>query len=235
MKQSKLTPTIFLVLGVLAYFCTRWIFAASLDELGLITPATVPEILLWVLVAAAFVLAIVCARGCTTGGKNDVLPALGELIYAVGAFTLTTVPAKGPETMVLLFRVFSYAAAACLVASAAMRLMKKPPFFLLTLPVCLLAVFFLVECYQLWSEIPQPMEYVLGVGAVLGLTLFSFHRMARSAGVPEKPRHIAYGLLGIFFCAGAASLGVYPLYLIAAALWMTADLTACLASAPQEA
>ncbi len=107
MKKTRLFPFVFLILGVLAGFCDRWLFAASLDELGLIVPASLPEILLWVLIAAAFVLAFVCAKNCTLGGKNNVLSAIGELIYAVGMYTLTTVPAKGPATMVLLFRVFS--------------------------------------------------------------------------------------------------------------------------------
>lgn len=239
MKQSKISPStfpiVFLLLGALACFCTRWALTSSLDELGLIIPATLPEILLWVLVAAALVLAFVCSGKCTTGGKNNVLPAIGELIYAVGVYTLIITPAKGPETMVLLFRVFSWAAAACLIASAAMRLMKKTPFFLLTVPVCILAIFFLAECYQLWSEVPQLLEYAMGVGAVLGLLLFSFQRMARSAAIPEKPRHIAYGFLGIFFCTAAASLGVYSMYLIAAALWIAADLIAACSPASQEA
>lgn len=231
MKQSKLTPAIFLVLGALAYFCTRWVFTSSLDELGLIIPGTVPEILLWVLVAAAFVLAFVCAKKCPTAGQNNILSAIGELIYAVAAFTLTTVPAKGPATMVTLFQVSAYASVACLIASAVLRLMNKRPWYLLTLPVCLMAMLFLVECYQLWSEVPQLLEYVLGVGAVLSLVPFSFYRMARSANVPGKPWHNVFGFLSIFFCVGAASLGAYPLYLIGAALWIAADLTAALQEA----
>ena len=96
---------------------------------------------------------------------------------------------------------------------------RKVP-FLLELPVCLLFVAQLLICYQLWSEVPQLMNYVLGLGAVLCLALAGYFHLARAAGLPGKPWYNAVGLLGVFFCAAAVAQGTFSWFFTTAAVWL---------------
>ena len=68
----------------------------------------------------------------------------------------------------------------------------------------------LLEYYQFYSEVPQLMNYLLGLGAVLTLSLGAYHRMARAAGLPDKSWHYSVGLLAEFFCAAAVAGTTLP-------------------------
>ena len=71
----------------------------------------------------------------------------------------------------------------------------------------------------------QLMNYLFGLGAVLCLVLSAYHRMARAAGLPDKPWHYSVGLLAEYFCAAAVAQGVYVSFFCAAAVWMMAEMS----------
>ena len=126
--------------------------------------------------------------------------------------------------LVLIYRVFCVVTALCLITAAVQQLRKKTPHFLLEAAPCVLCILFLLEFYQRFSEVPQLMNYVLGLGAVLCLTLSAYHRMARAAGLPRKQHALAVGLLAVYFCTAAVSMGGYVLFLAAAAVWVASEM-----------
>lgn len=233
--RSKFFPASFLLLGIVAAALYRWMYTAAVDAAGLLKPWSVQEIVLLVLTAVACIGSFADAKYCKAAGTGKLLPAIGNLIFAVGVYTLTTIPAKGPTAMVTLYRIFSYVSVPALAVSAGMQLTGKKPFFLLDVCPCVLAALHLVECYQLWSEVPQLMDYFFGVGALLGIILFAFYRIARSVDQPFLPRHLAYCFMGIYFCCVAVMMNAYSVFFATAAIWMVTDLTAALSGAPQEA
>lgn len=239
---KKLQPLIFLVAGGTAYALRSQMVQELMDYRGLMVRGSLTEILLWVLTGAAAVCALLVAKNLTaesTGGRRYV-SALGCLVFAAGIYTLLAVPAKGPAPLVNLYRVFSWAAIASLAVAAVLNVLGKKALFVPELIVTVFTVLHLVECYQLWSERPELLRYIFGVGAILCIVLHAYHRMARSADLKLKFTAPAVSMLGIYFCLAVQTQGCdYPAFFIAAAIWMTAELIDLIgqpqeAAAPQE-
>lgn len=217
----RLLSPLYLLLGVAALGVHQWLYASYVEDgvSGLLPDGTLPEILLWVLTACAVLGAFLLTRRTGLGTGNQRLAALGDILFALGAASLLLESVKGPAVLVAINRAFCVVTGLSMAASALLRLGgKKPPFLLQVCP-CVLCVLQLMEYYQRFSEVPQLMRYVLGLGAVLFLTLSAYHRMARAAALPDKPHHHAFGLLAIYFCAAAVSQGAYIPFFTTAALW----------------
>lgn len=229
MKKEKyicLLSPVYLLLGLAALGLHRWLFSHYVEDpvSGLLPFGTVPEILLWVLTACAVVGAFLLPRRTRLGERSPISGALSNGIFAAGVLTLLLEPLKGPAALVLIYQIFCVAAAVSLAASAVLQLLGRKPHFLLEVSPCVLCILHLMEFYQSFSEVPQLMNYVLGLGAVLCLTLSAYHRMARAAGLPDKPHHFAIGLLAVYFCAAAVSQGTYVPYFAAGAAWVAAEM-----------
>lgn len=218
----------YLLLGFAAGGLYRWLYTAFMqNQLSmLLAGGSVAEILIWVLTALAAVGAFVLCRGKEIRQPSRFAGAFGDLVFAVGAASLWLEEPHGPAALVLLYRVFICAGAVSLLASAVLRVSGRKQNFLLEISPCVLCILQLVECYQLWSEVPQLMDYVLGVGAILFLTLTAYHRMARVARLKTSPRHYAFGLLSVYFCCAAVFQGDTAPFYAAAAIWVMTDLTA---------
>lgn len=221
-----LLSPIYLLLGVAALGLHRWLFARYVEDpvSGLLPFGTVPESLLWVLTACAVLGAFLLPRGGTLGARSPISGALSSGIFAAGVLTLLLEPMKGPAALVVIYQIFCVVTAISLIVSAVLQLLGKTPHFLLEVCPCVLCVLHLLEFYQSFSEVPQLMNYVLGLGAVLCLTLSAYHRMARAAGLPTKFHHFAIGLLAVYFCAAAVSQGTYVPFFAAGAVWMAAEM-----------
>jgi len=215
-------------LGFAAGGLYRWLYTAFMQnqESMLLADGSVAEILLWVLTALAMVGAFVLCRGKGISQPSRFFGAFGDLAFAFGVASLWLEEPHGPVVLVRLYRLFICAGALSLLASAVLRFSGKKQNFLLEIAPCVLCILQLVECYQLWSEVPQLMDYVLGVGAILFLTLTAYHRMARVAGLKNCPRHYAFGLLSVYFCCAAVFQGDLAPFYAAAAIWVMTDLTA---------
>ena len=229
MRKEKilgLLPPVYLLLGLLGWGLHQWLFARFTEDpvSGLLPFGTLPEILLWVLTGCAIVAAFVLTRRTRVTEGGPVTGALSDAFFAAGILTLLLEPAKGPNALVLVYRGFCVLAAVSLLVSAVMRLLKRKPFFLLSAGSCVLCLLVLLEYYQFYSEVPQLMNYVLGLGAVLCLLLSAYHHMARAAGLPESALAPAIGLLAVFFCAAAGSQGMFVSFFCAAAVWVAAQM-----------
>ena len=225
-KQLRLLPPLCLLLGLGAWRLHGWLFGAYVEDSvsGLLPFCALPEILLWVLTGCVIVGAFALTRHAKMVEGSPVIGALSNAFFAAGILTLLLENVKGPAALVLIYRVFCVLAAVSLAVSAVMQLLKKKPFFRLELSPCVLCVLVLLEYYQFYSEVPQLMNYVLGLGAVLCLALGSYHRMARAAGLPDRPYYFAIGLMAVYFCAAAGAQGVYVSFFCSAAVWMAAEM-----------
>lgn len=223
---------VYLVLGMAAMVDYRWLFNYLEDDVSLLLPAgTVPEIFLWILTALAIVVALVCSRQVKMEPVGK-LGALGDLVFAAGFAVLLTRPATGPVALVAAYRGLCIAATVSLLAGAALRFSGRTVPFLLTLFPCLACVTQLLVCYQLWSEVPQLMDYVMGLGAVLTLTLSSYVRVSAVAGLPAKKWHHAVQLLGIYFCAAATVMADFSIFFLCCTLYLGIE---CSGLRPEEA
>lgn len=226
MKKTNVYSLLALVLGAAGFGLHRMIFRTGLDAQKLVVRGTLPEILLWVLAAGVLVGAFLLAGKTKVGQPNRWLGTLGCLLYAAGISSLLMENPQGPEMLTMAYRAVACLAIACLAASACMRMLDRKPWFVVEVGPCLMAILQLVECYQLWSERPLVLNYVFGVGAVLFVMLFAYHRMADNAGLPAKRMYAYAGLAGIFFSCVAAAQGDYSVYFAASALWVAAEMTA---------
>lgn len=225
-KIVRLLPPVYLLLGLLGWGLHKWLYTTQVEDpvSGLLPFGTLPEILLWVLTACVIVAAFVLPRRVRMGEGNPMIGAFSNAFFAAGILTLLLEPAKGPAALVLIFKVFCVLSAASLLISAVMQLLKKKPFFLLELFPCVLSVLVLLEYYQFYSEVPQLMNYVLGLGAVLCLALSAYHRMAQAAELPQSPIVPGVGLMAVYFCAAAGSQGMYASFFCSAAVWVAAQM-----------
>lgn len=220
-NRTALLSPVFLGMGAVALLLHRWLFTYVEDEVAWLLPAaTLPEILLWVLMAAAAVAAFLFTRKTVVKPVGRVVPAVSSVLLAGGTATLLLEEVTGPAALVLAYHWLCVLSAAALVAAAFLHGTGRKVPFLLELPVCLQFVAQLLICYQLWSEVPQLMDYVLGLGAILCLTMAGYFRLARSAGLPGKSWNNAVGLLGVFFCAAAVAQGTFSWFFTTAAVWL---------------
>lgn len=229
MRKEKilgLLPTVYLLLGLLGWWLHKWLFASCVEDpvSGLLPFGTLPEILLWVLTGCVIAAAFVLTRRTRVTEGSPVMGALSNAFFAAGILTLLLEPAKGPTALVMVYRAFSVLTAISLLVSAVMQLLNKKPFFLLAAAPCVQCLLVLLEYYQFYSEVPQLMNYVLGLGAVLCLLLSAYHHMARAAGLPASALAPATGLLAVFFCAAAGSQGMFVSFFCAAAVWVAAQM-----------
>ena len=225
-KYINLLPPVSLLLGLAAWQLHSWLYRTQVEDpvSGLLPFGTLPEILIWVLTGCVLLGAFLLTRHVRMGAEKPIIGALSDAFFAAGILTLLLEPTKGPAALVLVYRVFCVAAALSLAVGAVMQLLKRKPFFLLEVSPCVLCVLVLLEYYQFFSEVPQMMNYVLGLGAVLCLTLSAYHHMARAAGLPASALAPATGLLAVYFCAAAGSQGMFVSFFCAAAVWVAAEM-----------
>lgn len=223
--KKKLAPGYlapgFLVLGVIAQSVYRWLYTLVEDPVsGLLPGFTAAEWVLWALVALAAVGAFLFTGKTALAPAGRLAGVGGNVLFALGAATLLLEPVQGPAGLLAAYRVLCVLAVVCLLVMAFLRGTGRKVPFLLELGPCLMCIVLMLECYQLWSEVPQLTNYVLGLGAVLCLALEGYFRLARAAGLPEKSWYHAIGLLGIFFCAAAVAQGDFTWFFTTAAVWL---------------
>lgn len=214
---------LFLIPGALGAWLYRMIFIVALDESELIVRGGWAEVCLWVLTAGVFIAAAVLCRKEDAPGENP--PLVASLALACGTFLLTRAEYTGPAPLILVFRVSAYAACASAVLAAVLWLLKKNHAFALDIAPCLMGILHMVVCYQMWSEIPQLLEYFFSLGAVLCVALFGYQLMAAHAKLPGGKMLTFSGLLGIFFCCTAAVGSNFSEYALCMAVWMIGNLT----------
>lgn len=223
-KPAYLSPA-YLLLGVVGMVIHWWLFTRVEDEISWLLPAwTLPQILLLALTAAAIVAAFPLVRVTRIGFSSRVLGTVSSALFAAGTASLATIQGlAGPEILLRIYRIVAIVGALALAASAVFAAMGKKSPFLLELMPCLVALVQLLVCYQQWSEVPQLMNYIMGLGAVACLTLSTYFRMARAAGLPDKSWYNAIGLIGIYFCAAATANATFCYFFCTASVWLASE------------
>lgn len=223
-KPAYLSPA-YLLLGAAGMVIHWWLFTKVEDEISWLLPAwTLPEILLWALTALAVAAAFPLVQGTRIGPAPRVLEVIGSLLFAVGTASLASIQdLTGPEILLNIYRIVALVGAAGLVARAVFAALgKKIPFLLEFFP-CIVALMQLLVCYQQWSEVPQLMNYAMGLGAVICLLLACYFRGARAADLPVKSWQNAFGLMGIYFCAAATAQRTFCYFFCSAAVWLASE------------
>ena len=88
LKNPGYLAPLFLALGLVGMFLYKWLFAYVEDPVSGLLPAfTVPEILLWVLTAGVCAAAFVLTQGTTFGRMGTSVPAVSDVLFAVGFVT----------------------------------------------------------------------------------------------------------------------------------------------------
>lgn len=211
-KQTVLVGAV-LLLSIGAGFLRRMLYAAALDEKGLLVRNHPIAIALWVLVAAGSLLILWATRHC--GGKSSyednfgpsTLAVLGHSFMACAVLMMSlqvTFPLPGP--LGLIWKVLGFASAAGLVWAGLYRKLGKLPFFGIYAALCLFLLLYLVSCYQLWSSNPQLQDYVFELLALVSLVLYCYQLTAFAAGSGNRKALLIFGLLSVLLC-GPANFG----------------------------
>ena len=229
-KHTALVGAV-LLLSVGAGFLRRILYAAALDEKGLLVRNHPIAIALWALVAVGSLLILWATRRC--GGKSSyednfgpsTLAVLGHSFMACAVLMMTlqvTFPLPGP--LGLIWKVLGFASAAGLVWAGLYRKLGKLPFFGIYAALCLFLLLYLVSCYQLWSSNPQLQDYVFALLGAMGLMFFGFYTAAMEADCGSYRMRLGAGLAAIYLCLGELARSSCPALYLGGILWVLTDL-----------
>ncbi len=209
-KRHIFYPLAALAMGLAGAGLRALLYRVALDSRGLLQQGHPLEIAVWLLTAAAFVLAFAASRGSWMGNRTPDVPSrrifagIGDILLGVAVLiSVSTGGLEGFPALTPVRKILGVVCMASLIASGFCQIFKKSiPFFC---PVAA-AVFFLLNMltnYPVWSRDPQLQDYVFTLGAEICLCLFSYYRAALSLGLPGRKQRFVSGVLGIFFCATA--------------------------------
>ena len=222
LKKNDLLIPFFAVLAVLAGFLRRGLYAAALDEKGLLTRGHPLAVALWVLVLAGAALAVAAAakgvslRSPAAMAGNSFMAVTLVLMALYCALPL-------PRAAVLVWKVLGFLAAPALVWAGISRRKGDVPFFGSYAAMCLFLLIFLVTRYQLWSSNPQLQDYVFDLLALVGLVLLSYYRAAASIGMGKPRLHTALSLLTVLLCGAAFYGAQFSALPVAGLVWAATD------------
>ena len=217
--------------GLASMALYRYMMENCFDRKGLLIAGNLPGRLLWV-VGIGFVVGLL-ALLTTIGGDGTYednfprsLPS-GVLLLAAGGALAWSVPQLGLEAdteqmnraAALCTTALPWLAAASMGALGLFRMAGKRPTPLFGAVVCLFDMLMLVSNYRLWSADPQLQDYAYQLLAGVLLMLCAFHRTCCDAGIIQRKKLLATGLLAAV-CAMAALGGDFmPGFFLSAALW----------------
>lgn len=242
MKRSKWytsLPWIVLLLGDLGMGLRRWLYAAALDDRGLLPVLHPLEACLWLLTAATLVLILLTVWKLDGDGayENNFSPspvaAAGQAAAAAGILVTVrgNVPVlPGLPSTVLpgllsgLWKALGFLSFLCLLGAAYCRLKVKKPFFLLHAVPSLFFVLHIVNHYRLWNSKPQLMSYVFTLFGTAAMALFALYTAFFEAELPRRRMQLGMGLAAVYLCAVSLSDMFYPWLYLGAIAWAVTGL-----------
>lgn len=241
--MNKLRNRIFLygaalTAGLSSMALYRYMTETYIDDRGLLISGNLPGVLLWV-VGLGF-LAVLVPMLHTLGGDGNygvnfprslcsgvLLIAAGVVLAGAAGGLGVSENTAGPElspALTVFFRTagryLPWLAAASMVVLGTVRMLGKRPFPLFSGIVCLFYMISLVSNYRLWSADPKLYAYAYQFLAGVMAMLCTFHRCCCDAGILQRKKLLATGLMAAV-CAVAALGGSFQreLYL-STALWV---------------
>ena len=239
LKKHSLLPAAVLGLSLAAYCLRRGLYAAAVDEKGLLAANHPLEAALWAVILAGAALIVLSVRKLPGGngyednfGPSRYAPiGCGFMAATVLLMTLNTdFSLPGPAGTV--WRVLGFLSAPGLVWAGRCRRKGEKPFFGIHACLCLFLLLYLVSRYQSWSGNPQLQDYVFELLAAVSLTLFSYHCAAFEAGVGRRRTQLCFGLLVILLWGAANFRAQVPALYFSGMLWALTDL--CRLDLPSE-
>lgn len=232
MKQNKRIawlPAIVLFLSVLALSLYRGLYAAALDEKGLLTAGHPLSIGLWAAVLAGTLLIALTVR--KLGGSNvyednfrpSTLALLGHIHMGLTvAFMAWLYPLSLEGVLGQFWKILGIVCGGSMIWGGICRKQGKMPFFGIHAGLCLFLLLYLVSRYQGWSGNPQLQDYVFELLALVSLVLYSYQCAAFEAGMGSRRMYLATGLFVLLLWGPASFRGQVPgLYFSGAFLTVT--------------
>jgi len=221
-SAGRFLPFITLGAGILGLFLQIWYYAAATDEKNLLTVGHPACILLWIVVALYFALALAIAyksprkRSYTDVFPTGVMPTLGCIAAAIGAavadiyLPLVNGTSSGLGLAAGAAEVFSFVLLALL--GGGRRNVQAGT-------NCLLSVAFMIRLisqYKQWSYLPQIVTYCFALLASVCFMITAFHRATMAHDGTGLRRYVFFSQLGVFFaclCLTGDGIGSYVFHL----------------------
>ena len=224
--------------GLVSLMLHRYMMANCFDAKGLLIAGNLPGTLLWVLgIGYVLALSAMLTTICGDGNYADNFPRCrisGSLMLAAGIVLLVSesqlAPAAGSEAALLggslmtritdvAMKGLPWAAGAAMLVLGVYRMTGRQPYPILSGLVCLFYMLMLVSSYRLWSADPKLYAYAYQLLALVLLMLSSFHRTCCDAGIIQRRKLLATGLIAAVCCMASLSMDQMPGFYLASGLW----------------
>lgn len=229
-KRHILYPLAALAMGLAGAVLKVMLYRVALDKNGMLERSHPLSAAVWLLAAAAFILAFFGGKGSWKFNRipesmcRRVFTGLSEILLGAAVYATVSMDSlPGFPALMTVRKILGAVCMAALINAGMIHLFgKKVPFYCYAAA----AVFFLfntLASYPAWSRDPQLMDYAFTLGAEMSLCFFSYYRAALSLGLPGRKQRFVSGVLGIFFCV-TAGYGQYPLIHVAGVVYILATL-----------
>ena len=230
-KHVSYLPAVVVALSVLAFGLRRGLYAAAVDEKGLLTAGHPLQILLWAVVLAGTALILLAVRKLDGGNAYEEnfrasnFAALGHFLMGCTVLLMTLLQEVPLGTGVnRIWKLLGFACGPAMLWAGFCRMKGKRPFFGIHAGLCLYLLLYLVSRYQSWSGNPQLQDYVFELLAAVALVLFSYHCAAFEAGMGQRRTQLALGLLAVLLCGAANFRAQVPALYASGLVWALSDL-----------
>ena len=219
-KSFQLTLTA-LAAGAAAAVLRYFLYAAAVDDRGLLIKGHPLEIAGWALLAA-----LLGALYFLTNGLSKTrlqvpvgpVPGAGSILLALG-LAAAALHADPRFSLMKIAGMIAWLAAACMIFSGISRFQKKRPFFLLMVVPCIFFILYLVGLYQVLRGIPQIGDCLPAVGAAVSMLMLSYHQAAMDLHSSNVRSQVFYSGLTVFFCLTCLAEGRNPVFYACGAGW----------------
>lgn len=229
--KSKNLPFVVLALGVIG-FALRWLlYAVAVDAKNLIPMGHPLEIAIWLVAAAAVVVAVVGVKKMDEAELSvnplsiGKLNALGCILLAVGILVTVLGDGISLNGLEMVRDVLGVLSVAAMVAAAVSRNRGQEPLFLFHAVVCVFFAVYMVSSYRGWSSNPQLQDYVFTLFACIALMLFAYYQAACAAGCGSRRLLHFAGLMAVFACIVCLSGTDNGILYLTGGIWALTNLT----------
>lgn len=232
-KLLKTANLPWLVLGtaVLGALVRLWLYATGLDEKGLLDPAHIGHILIWLLTLAAVAAILFGTLRLKQAAKYSYnfppspIGAAGAAVAAGGMLaTGLTQLFSGGDAMIVFTGFTGLICALVLLFLANCRYKGLHPTVLFPGALCVYMILHMVCLYRAWSADPQILDYCFALFASVCLTMACYHSAAFCANSGNRQMHTVFHLLSGFFCIVCLPWSDSPLFYLSMGIWMFTDL-----------
>ncbi len=225
--HTKNLPWIILTAGLSGALLRFFLFAAGLDERGLLAGEQGLEAALWLLSAAAVVFLLLMTRPLRQAPKYafnfpaGVIPAAGCALAAAGILAAGIRELVHAADLIgALGGILGLLSAASLGFLAWCRWKGRRPAPLFSMVVCIYLMVDLVCLYRQWSGDPQIQDYCFSLLASVGLMLSCYYDAAFAAGSGSRALHTFFHLATVYFCLVSLPRCGDPFFYLTTSIWM---------------